>query len=743
MKFSVQRYLNTLGLRVIVGFVFLSFSAFSTHAKSADSSDSEHPNLTVTKADIAQINANIATVPLAQSALKELSARVDASIEKPMSVPVPEDAGGGFTHEQHKRNYQSMYDAALLFNLSKETKYLDYVREMLIEYANLYPTLGLHPKPKEQSPGRLFWQSLNEAVWLVYTIQAYDMVAAKLNAEDRSEIELKLLRPVADFLSHGQPKTFNKIHNHGTWAAAAVGMTGYVLDDEVLVKKALFGLSMDGKAGFLKQIENLFSPDGYYAEGPYYQRYALMPFVLFGKAIDVNEPARKIFEFKDGALLKAIRTTVQLSYNGLFFGINDAIKDKGTDTAELVHAIAIAYQITGDNRLLSVAKEQNQTLLTGYGFKVAQALDNGLAEPFNFTSKQLRDGNAGDQGALTIFRSGFEPGHQALVIKNTSQGLGHGHFDKLNWLYFDNGEEIVSDYGAARFLNIEAKYGGHYLPENNAWAKQTVAHNTLVVDQRSHFGGDWRRGQKSAPEILFYDANDKIKITSASMTDAYPSTRFNRTMAMISHDSLEYPMVVDLVKAKSKTAHKYDLPLHYQGQLISHNYKFSSNVKALAPLGKSNGYQYLWDRGRGDFADSIGKMTWLNKGRFYTYSTIGGANQEMIFTQLGANDPNFNLRNDSSLIHRVKSAKNHTFVSALEQHGEYNGRAEFTVGAVSSVKNILHSEVDEIDHISIEFVDGKSLTLLVSQMGSADTKHSTSVNNRIVEWVGHYLLIEE
>ena len=43
--------------------------------------------------------------------------------------------------------------------------------------------------------------------------------------------------------------------------------------------------------------------------------------------------------------------------------------------------------------------------------------------------------------------------------------MGHGHFDKLHWLYFDNGREIISDYGAARFLNIEAKYGGHYLPE--------------------------------------------------------------------------------------------------------------------------------------------------------------------------------------------------------------------------------------------------------------------------------------
>ena len=107
-------------------------------------------------------------------------------------------------------------------------------------------------------------------------------------------------------------------------------------------------------------------------------------------------------------------------------------------------------------------------------------------------------------GALSIFRNGFNDGHQALVMKNTSHGFGHGHFDKLHWLYFDNNNEIISDYGAARFLNIEAKYGGHYLPENNLYAKQTIAHNTLVVNEESQFNGIYSESQKHAPEIVFF-----------------------------------------------------------------------------------------------------------------------------------------------------------------------------------------------------------------------------------------------
>ncbi|MCL4152541.1 UNVERIFIED_CONTAM: hypothetical protein GTU68_025454, partial [Idotea baltica] len=385
------------------------------------------------------IKSEIDQVPVAAAALEQLVSKMDAIIAQPIIVPVPKDAGGGYTHEQHKRNYLAMYNAGHLFQLTDNKAYLEFVRDMLLEYAELYPTLGLHPKQKEQTPGKLFWQSLNEAMWLVHTIQAYDLIAASISDDERNTIEQNLIRPVANYLSAGQPQTFNLIHNHGTWAVAAVGMTGYVLDDETLVKQALYGLDMSGEAGFLQQISQLFSPDGYYAEGPYYQRFALLPFVLFSKAIEVNNPEMNIFSYHDNAVLKAIETTVQLSYNKLFFGINDAIKDKGVETIELVHGVAIAYDITGDTGLLSIAELQNQTLLTGYGFKVAKAIGQELATPFNYRSMQLRDGQKGDQGALAIFRNGVEYGHQALVMKNTSQGLGHGHFDKLHWLYFDNG----------------------------------------------------------------------------------------------------------------------------------------------------------------------------------------------------------------------------------------------------------------------------------------------------------------
>eukprot|EP00487_Bulimina_marginata_P011867 TRINITY_DN7776_c0_g2_i1.p1 TRINITY_DN7776_c0_g2~~TRINITY_DN7776_c0_g2_i1.p1 ORF type:complete len:244 (+),score=66.94 TRINITY_DN7776_c0_g2_i1:458-1189(+) len=241
-----------------------------------------------------------------------------------------------------------MYNAGIIYQLSEDDKYADYVRDMLLEYAALYPTLDVHPKRKvkSQNPGKLFWQSLNEAMWLVYTIQAYDLIYDSLSDAQVKVIEDDLIRPVSLFTSEGQPSTFNKVHNHGTWATAGVGMAGYVLDEPEWVEKSLYDLDKSGKGGFIKQLEMLFSPQGYYNEGPYYQRFALLPFVTFAKAIENNEPQRNIFEYRDGVLLKAIDTTIQLSYNGLFFPINDAIKSKGIDTIELVHGVTAAYPCT-------------------------------------------------------------------------------------------------------------------------------------------------------------------------------------------------------------------------------------------------------------------------------------------------------------------------------------------------------------------------------------------------------------
>jgi hypothetical protein len=552
---------------------------------------------------------------------------------------------------------------------------------------------------------------------------------------------------MARFLSDETPENFDRIHNHATWAVAAVGMTGYVLRDQEMVEKALLGLSKQGEAGFLKQIDQLFSPDGYYEEGPYYQRYALAPFVIFARTIERNEPQRKIFERKDGVLLKAVDTLVQSSYGGYFFPINDALLDKGLDTEELIAGIAIAYAQTGDERLLSIAERQGRTLLTPEGLHAADALAAGRAKPFEFRTLMLRDGPDGNRGALAILRAGG--GHpddehgQTLVMKNTAQGMGHGHFDKLNWLFYDNGQRVVTDYGAARFLNVEAKSGGIYLPENNSWAKQTVAHNTLVVNERSHFGGDWRLGEKHAPTPLLFEQGEDLQIVSARMEGAYDGVVFTRTLALLEHPDLVLPVVVDLLRVNGNAPARYDLPLHFNGHIMRVGFEAQRELAERPVMGQVNGYQHLWiDASTAPSAETR-SLSWLLNGRFYTYRFGASAPTRALLAESGANDPEFNLRREPVLIQRMEGQAQASFFGVLEPHGEYNGTAEYVHGANSRIRTIERLRGEDADVVLLTLVSGGTLALGVADDPSPGQDHRIVANGRTYQWKGAYARINQ
>jgi hypothetical protein len=717
-----------------------SFSAAALPAVAAGPAATQQPAsadsapVLVTAAQWQQMRSDGTRYPVFTKEQQRAERLVRGMIKAGIDVPVPKDKGGGYTHEQHKRNYQAIQAAGALYRLTGDKVYADYARDLLLGYAKLYPGLGAHPQGRGQIPGRLFWQTLNDSVWLVSAVQGYDAIRDSLSAADRKTIDDNVFRPMADFLS-GTPENFDKIHNHATWAVAAVGMTGYVLRDPTYVDKALKGSKRDDSAGFLKQVDQLFSPDGYYEEGPYYQRYALAPFILFANAIERNDPHQGIFKRRDGVLLKAVDALVQSSYGGYFFPINDAILDKGLDTEELVAGIDIAYARTTDARLLSVAKAQKRVLLSPEGLQVAQALAQDKATPFAFVPTLLRDGPDGTEGALAILRMGGEDG-QALVMKNTKQGMGHGHFDKLNWLFYDNGQRVVTDYGAARFLNIEAKAGGIYLPENNSWARQTIAHNTLVVNEQSHFGGDWKKGQPLAPTPLLFATRDDTQIASARMDSAYDGVSFTRTQLLLAHPSLGEPVVLDLLRVTGSKAARYDLPLHFNGHIMDVGFKSQSAVTSRPVLGKANGYQHVWVDASSEPSSEARSLTWLLDGRFYTYRFASTAPSRALIGESGANDPSFNLRREPMLLQRVDGQAATTFYGVLEPHGQYDGTAETVRGANSRIDAIAHYRGKDADVLVLDLAGGKRVAVGIADEPNKPGSHEVSGGGQSWRWDG-------
>lgn len=745
--------MKTLHLFLISFLLVVSFSCKEENSSNNNNSQSQHPNLILTAKGVKDIRSKLGTIPIFDKTLEAVKAEVDAEIEAGIEVPIPKDYSGGYTHVRHKKNWFVLQKAGLLYQILDDEKYAKYVKDMLMEYEALYKTLPLHPKTRSYARGKLFWQCLNDSNWLVYVSQAYDCIYNYLSEEERNTLETNLFKPFADHISVDSPQFYQRVHNHSTWGNAAVGMIGLVMDNQELIDRALYGikdlkldtkkkdddggfLNKDGKAGFLANIEEPFSPDGYYNEGPYYQRYAMYPFLVFAEGLHNVKPELKIFEYKEGVLLKSINALLNLSdADGEFFPLNDGQKGMSYYTGALVTAVDVSYHFgTQEPGLLSIAKAQDRVLLDDSGLAVALGIKNDKVEPFNKKSINLSDGPKGTQGGVAILRNE----NIELVFKYAAQGSSHGHYDKLSYSLHEKGEEVLQDYGLSRFVNIEQKGGGNYLKENKTWAKQTIAHNTVTQNETSHFNGKYDIGSLHHSVLNYFSSeNENVQVASAKESNAYPGTEMLRTMALLKDDDFEKPYLLDIMKVTSATANQYDFPYYFFGQVLQTNFKYKT-PETLKPLGNKNGYQHLYVEGSGKANNANSKFSWLNNNKFYTLTTVTSAIDELLFTRIGANDPDFNLRRDPALMLRRKNTKNTVFVSVIEAHGSYSAVTESAKNSNSSIKDLkVVLDTEAYTAIQITNINGNT-KLFITANTSKEAKHNLKINNKNYEWSGSY-----
>jgi hypothetical protein len=698
----------------------------------------QHPVTFFTKSEAAEIKGNLAKYPVLTRSYSEIKNDVDKYLGKDVDVPFPKDAAGGYTHEKHKANYTLMFNSGVLYNLTNDIKYARLVRDILLKYAVLNPTLKNHPQATSSSPGHIFWQALNDANWLVYTGMAYDLIYNSLLPSERKIIENGAFRPEVDFFTKDLKSWFNLIHNHGVWACAGVGIVGIATNNKEYVDMALYGTNKDGKSGFLAQMNGLFSPDGYYTEGPYYVRYAILPYYLFANALQRARPDLNIFKYRNAILQKALTSGLQqTNLDGKFFPLNDALKDKDYTSNELVTAVDIAWDVYGkDEGLLVVAKKQDRVLLNKGGIAIAAALTGNKSVPayYSYRPVEYKDGKNGDEGGVSLLRIGKGNDLSTLLYKYTSHGLSHGHFDKLNIVLFDKGNEILTDYGSVRFIGIEQKYGGRYLPENKTYASQTIAHNTIVADETSHFNGREEEGEKYHSDKLFSNINSSsVQVVSAKEDNAYKNVHLQRTEYF-----LQLPdgrkMIVDLFNASSPEEHQYDLPFQYSGQLINTSFTYESFTKKQETLGRKNGYQFLWKEAEAKLNNATAQFTFLNDRTYYSISTLIQDTATLFFTRSGANDPDFNLRREPAFIIRKKGT-DEAFVTVIEIHGKFDPIAEFSTNSYPSVKKITLLQNNKDYSIAEVMVDDKKL--LIAQCNK-DFDNNTKHTTQNINWTGPY-----
>jgi hypothetical protein len=244
------------------------------------------------------------------------------------------------------------------------------------------------------------------------------------------------------------------------------------------------------------------------------------------------------------------------------------------------------------------------------------------------------------------------------------------------------------------------------LPETNSYAQQTIAHNTITVDEKSHYNGIEKISEQNHATKMYGDINEKnLKVMAAMDDHAYSNVKLLRTVYMITIPGTEKTIVVDIFKTQSDSIHQYDLPFNFLGTVMSTNFKYHYN-NSLSTLGNSNGYQHLWVEASTEKVSPFTQFTFLNHKSFYTISSLSSDSTQVFFTRTGANDSNFNLRRDPSYILRTTN-KNQTFINVIEPHGSFNPVSEIAVNSKSSIIAIERIQDDnELTEVRIKCKEG-------------------------------------
>jgi len=702
--------------------------------------------------EAAELRKELGTTSLLGKALSRDIETVDTYMTN-IGIEVPgHGEGGGYEHNRHKENYMRMDTAGRLFLITEDTKYRDYIVDMLTAYANVYPTLESNVSRDSNPPGKLFHQTLNENMWMLYASCAYSCIYHTLSEDQKRHIEDDLLKQMIEMFVVTYAHDFDIVHNHGLWAVAAVGICGYAINDQESVDKALYGLKLDKvSGGFLAQLDQLFSPDGYYMEGPYYHRFSLRPIYLFAESIERRQPELEIYKFNDSVIKTTSYAVFATAFpDGTLPALNDSSKSISIDDEGVIMATSVCYhRYEKNSTLLSMANHQKNVWVHASGKTLSDAVENTTdIKPFNWGSLFVTDGPKGEKGGVGILRHRDEKDDDTMALIWFGQhgsdhqyhsALDHGHYDGLHLSVFNRGQEVLHDYGYGRWVNIEPKFGGRYIPENKSYCKQTVAHNTIVVDQKTQNNFNTALAETKFGQKHFFVADDqKLQGMSGSISEYYDGIDMQRSIIMADIEEFEKPLVIDIYRIKSDAEHQYDLPVHHSGQIMRTDFTYDSET-IWRPLGEDNGYQHLFNVGSGSVENSS-LVSWLHGNSFYSYVSSAVADSKVIFARLGANDPDFNLRTEPAFILR-QSGKDHVFASVLETHGYFNETFEASLnarGLVESVTVVGDNEVGTV--VSIKTTTGNTYEYGISNQaeGEQAASHSVEFAGKTYTWTGAF-----
>lgn len=581
-----------------------------------------HPHLFLTAAEIAQARERAAKHDWAKTTLQGLIAAGDRALN--LNVADIPDHGGqwghyyvckpcGFslkrvdaTHHEcprckqvysgwpwddvvvssvHSGFTRGIRDLGLAYAFTGDLKYAQKAREILLAYGGKYPTFKLHDVSggESRSGGRMYAQTLDESVDIIGPAWGYDLVydAPCFTAADRERIENGYLREVCRTIQRHDAG----ISNWQSWHNAGVAAVAFCLDDPELMAWAI-----NGKSGLRFQLDKSVLPDGWWFEGAVgYHWYA-----LDALRYTVQAAAAAGLDFTGNAAYRSLyEAPVLYTFpNGAFPSINDS---SGGSIGGSHRLYELAYQYWHEPAFGWVAAFGNR--------KSLEALLWGAEELPPATAPKLASRDFAGLGAA-VLRAGSGEGAAYAHLDYGPHGGGHGHPDKLVLTLYALGQEIAPDPGCLAYA--AALHG--------SWYRQTLAHNALLVDQKSQ--------QPTTGELELFADWGEAALAAATCDTAYPGVKLARTVV------LTPTYLLDLHSAAADQPHTYDFVWHNVGQMTPG----VPTTPRAEPLGKDSGYQHFTD-----LQTASGTQDWsvaftTDKGKVRLVQA-GAAGTELFFGQ--------------------------------------------------------------------------------------------------------------
>jgi hypothetical protein len=589
----------------------------------------KHPNTIWDQEDIDHYKEMLKTSKELQVQFADLKARMDERIARPVDIPAPRQGPdgawlypgeyfppfpGGPAGDDYlrmarymTRDSEAISDLGTVYVLTGEEKYAEYAKTLLLAYSN-----GSHygaPKTFEpRSAQGMTGQLLSEALILGKLARGYDLIYGLTSPE---------IDPTASFSS--------QINNRGVIGATSVLLVGYATDDEELINAALYGTRTNLTRTDAHRRKQFPLPKDWIAATADHPSNGLLTTFFAAPGI----PSGMWVEGSSAYALYALGSMIDAAeagwHHGLdFYRYNNCIlkhmfdfpllfayPDLTTPAENDSHRVSLAvdyvptlyeygYRRYRDPRYLAVINSPTERAFLA-SLKVGRTSPNPKIRSSRFLNlghnnsappSILYDLDPNETQAsaklpsinypLTGFGVLRTPAANGDGIQNLILSYGpsasHGHPDKLHIDLYAFNDVLMPSPG------IHFPYVGNTLIAT--WYKTTVAHNTLIVDEKiqEFHEHDVKRPDVRADQTVFGPA-ESVGIQRAWTDSAYPGVTMDRAVFLTSH------FLADLFGAFSETPHRYDLAWHIRGNPTS-DLKFAP---APFPDPAPNGYNVLTD----------------------------------------------------------------------------------------------------------------------------------------------------